>query len=751
MSANDKSGLGYGDYTYGSILSYENEVLQSVFMNKTSDLEDTPVNDRFANRMHAVPPPMTGNYMPFGPDVEIHYSKFTYGPKQTAADESDSKPSEYASCEFDSSEETSTSMPEPIENASKVVCEPKDDPHRALKDKGTVDSGCSRHITEDKAHLVDYQEFKGGSVACGGSNGKITGKGKIKTGRLDFEDVYYVEELKHYNLFSVSQMCDKKKKVLFIDIDCLVMSFDFKLPDENQVLLKILRPHNMYSFNLKNIYPSGDLSCLFAKASIDESNKWHRRQGHVNFKNLNKLVKGNLVRGLPSKIFENDHTCVAYQKRKATQGLLFILPTIFWAEAVNTTCYVLNTVLVIKPQNKTPYELLTGTQSNDDQSANSKEIDLNEEHFVLPIWSAYLTTVKSSGDKIEKNIGFKTCEKPNASTSSTNLIHTSSTPLSTVGPSRALNNGELSYLDPSKYALPDDPLMSHLEDIFASLSEGIFTDSSYDDEGVGHRQEEGIYYDEVFALVARIEAIRIFLAFDSYMRFIVYQMDVKSVFLYGTIDKEVYVSQPLGFIDPKFPNKVYKVVKALYGLHQDLKAWYATLSTFFEKSRYRKGAIDKTLFIKKDKKDMMLVQVVKTASTPIVTQKPLVKDEEAADVDVTPKTSHLYAVKRIFRKSTTGGCQFLGRRLISWQCKKQTIVATSTTKAEYVAAAHCCGQVLWIQNQLLDHGFNFMNTKIYIDNESTICIVKNLVFHSKIRHIEIRHHFIRDAYEKKLI
>ncbi|GJT65674.1 hypothetical protein Tco_1017154, partial [Tanacetum coccineum] len=110
-----------------------------------------------------------------------------------------------------------------------------------------------------------------------------------------------------------------------------------------------------------------------------------------------------------------------------------------------------------------------------------------------------------------------------------------------------------------------------------------------------------------------------------------------------------------------------------------------------------------------------------------------------------------YAGANLDRKSTTGGCQFLGRRLITWQCKKQTIVATSTTEAEYVAAASCCGQVLWIQNQMLDYGFNFMNTKIYIDNESTICIVKNPVYHSKTKHIAIRHHFIRDAYEKKLI
>nr|GFC50725.1 putative reverse transcriptase, RNA-dependent DNA polymerase [Tanacetum cinerariifolium] len=144
---------------------------------------------------------------------------------------------------------------------------------------------------------------------------------------------------------------------------------------------------------------------------------------------------------------------------------------------------------------------------------------------------------------------------------------------------------------------------------------------------------------------------------------------------------------------------------------------------------------------------------------------------------VTPKECHLHVVKRIFRylkghpklglwypkdspfdlvaysdsdydgasqdrKSTSRGCQFLGRTLISRQCKKQTIVAMSTTEAEYVAAASCCGQVLWIQNQLLGYGYNFMNTNIYIDNNSAICIVKNPVYHSKTKHIEIRHHFI---------
>nr|GFA50940.1 ribonuclease H-like domain-containing protein [Tanacetum cinerariifolium] len=288
----EEDAQNYAMIAYSSSnLSFDNE---SVFMNKASDLKDTPINDRFADGMRAVPPPMIRNYMPSGPDVEIDYSKFTFGPKQTLADKSNSKPSEYASCESDSSVETSTSMPEPVENASKIFCEPKvwndatiideyeldsdndsvsnDDPHRALKDKGIVDSGCSKHMTGNKAHLVIYQEFKGGSIAFGGSNERISGKGKTKTGRLDFEDVYYVEKLKHFNLFSMSQMCDKKNKVLFTHSACLVLSPDFKFHDENKVL-KILRQHNMYSFNLKNINPSGDLACLFVKASIDESNK----------------------------------------------------------------------------------------------------------------------------------------------------------------------------------------------------------------------------------------------------------------------------------------------------------------------------------------------------------------------------------------------------------------------------------------------------------------------------------------------
>nr|GEU49368.1 hypothetical protein [Tanacetum cinerariifolium] len=148
----------------------------------------------------------------------------------------------------------------------------KGNPHHALKDKGVIYSGCSRHMTENISYLSDFEEFNGGCVAFGGNP-----KG---------------------------------------DTECVVLSFDFKLPNENHVLLRVPRENNMYNVDLKNVVPSGDLTCLFAKAALDESNLWHRRLGHINFKTMNKLVKGNLVRGLPSKIFENNHTCVACKKGK---------------------------------------------------------------------------------------------------------------------------------------------------------------------------------------------------------------------------------------------------------------------------------------------------------------------------------------------------------------------------------------------------------------------------------------------------
>ncbi|GJS77978.1 putative ribonuclease H-like domain-containing protein [Tanacetum coccineum] len=962
-------------------------------------------------------------------------------------------------------------------------------------------------MTGNMSYLTDFEEIDGGYVAFGGNpkGGKITGRGTIKTGNLDFENVYFVRELK-FNLFSVSQMCDKKNSVLFNDTECIVLSPNFKLTDESHVLLKVPRKNNMYSVDLKNIVPKGGLTCLFAKATSDESKLWHRRLGHINFKTMNKLVKGNLVRGLPSKLFENNQTCVACQKGKQhrascksktvssisqplhmlhmdlfgptfvkslmkkmyclvvtddysrfswvfflatkdeTSGILksFItgvenlidqrvkvircdngtefknkemnqfcerkgikrefsvartpqqngvaerknrtlieaartmladskLPTTFWAEAVNTACYVQNRVLVTKPHNKTPYELFLGRKpalgfmrpfgcpvtilntidhlgkfdGKADEgffvgySINSKAFRvfnsrtrIVEENLHVQFSENTPNIVRSGPDWIfdidalTKSMNYKPVIAGNQSNGNTGTKACDdagkmeiSSPDAEFKPSRddekkvteepGKEGGDSSKEDESSdqekednvnstnninvasinevnvvgvkisIELPDDPNMPELEDIVYSdddedvgaeadmnnldafmpvspipttrihkdhLVEQIIRDlnsapqtrrmtknleehglfssvqqrtnhkdfqnclfacflsqeepkkvyrNKKDERGIviknkarlvaqGYTQEEGIDYDEVFAPVARIKAIRLFLAYASFKDFVVYQMDVKSAFIYGKIKEEVYVCQPPGFEDPDFPDRVYKVEKALYGLHQAPRAWdkddillvqayvddiifgstKKSLCIEFDKMMHKKFQMSSMgeltfflglqvkqkedgIFISQDKYVTEILNKfgftdVKTASTPMETQKPFLKDEDGEEVDV-----HLY-------RSMIGSLMYLTSSrpdiiLISWQCKKQTVVANSTTEAEYVASSSCCGQVLWIQNQLLDYGYNFMHTKIYIDNESTICIVKNPVFHSKTEHIEIRHHFIKDSNEKKLI
>ena len=399
----------------------------------------------------------------------------------------------------------------------------------------------------------------------------------------------------------------------------------------------------------------------------------------------------------------------------------------------------------------------------------------------------------------------------------------------------------------------------------------------------GFTQLEGLDYDETFAPVARLEAIRLFLAFASFKNFKVYQMDVKTAFLHGDLQEEVFLKQPPGFENAEFPYHVYRLDKAVYGLKQAPRAWYDTLSSYLLSNGYKRGAIDNTLFIKTSGDHIILAQVYvddiifgstdeamskefadimaqkfemsmmgeltfflglqvkqlpkgifisqskyvtdllkkysfsdcKPAKTPMVYPLNLHPDPSGADTNSTeyrgmigsllyltasrpdimfatsmcarfqanPKESHLIAVKRIFRylkhtpnlglwypresefklvgytdsdhggcvldrKSTSGGCQLLGNRLISWSSKKQTSVACSTAEAEYVAAGRCVAQVLWIQNQLLDYGLTFTKTPILCDNTSAILITQNPIQHSRTKHMDIRHHFIRDVQQK---
>jgi hypothetical protein len=1125
-----------------------------------------------------------------------------------------------------------------------------------------VDSGCSRHMTGNRLQLKDFVKFDGGYVAFGGNpkGGRITGKGTVSNGKVTFENVFFVEEL-NYNLVSVSQVCDKKNHILFTEKECLILDPRFKIPDESMILLRTPRKDNVYCLDMGNASPESDVNCFISKASFDESSLWHRRMCHMNFKNMNKLVKNGLVRGLPQKEFISHDHCVDCLKGKqhkisfklkdinSIHSILHLLhmdlfgpthvqslgkksyclvitddfsrytwvfflgtkdetgeilrsfitrienkiekkvkvircdngtefknelmnrfceekgierqysaprtpqqngvaerrnrtlieaarsmladskfPITFWAEAVNTACYVQNRVLIVKSETKTPYELVhkgkplisflkpfgcpctvlntkehlgkfdskvdegffvgystqskafriyntktriveesvnvtfnentlnvsgvgpdwlfnideltkslsyhfvasydsgtaektsttdgngtagdtaggsdtTGnTASRQDTAGSSqprgrRDTGQGEEFIYFPYYSpdpprSSQENTSTSEDEISKTaetvevsdneeessvqddvpalleqnadgkeiiatdgneIQDDTAGSPKSTSSAVELPEENDTNLDQeiiedqyhtvrinkdhplhqiIGDlnSEVKTRGKLhkdfneclfvcflSQIEPKKVAqalkepswveaMQEELLQFKLQAVWTLVvlpsgkrvigTKWIFRNKK-DERGIvvknkarlvaqGYTQEEGIDYDEVFAPVARMEAIRIFLAFASFKGFKVFQMDVKSAFLYGKIEEEVYVCQPPGFEDPDHPDMVYKLDKALYGLHQAPRAWYDTLSVYLLKNKFKRGAIDKTLFIKTEGKEILLVQIYvddiifgstddklckefeqlmhkkfkmssmgeltfflglqvkqkstgifihqskyvkdilekfgfkdcKPASTPMETHKHLEADLEGEDVDEhlyrsmigslmyltasrpdimfsvcvcaryqsQPKVSHITAVKRIFRylkgkpnlglwypkespfelvsytdsdyggenldrKSTTGGCQFFGSRLVSWQCKKQTNVSTSSTEAEYVAASSCCAQVLWIQNQMFDYGMSFLHTPIYIDNKSTICIINNPVKHSKTKHIEIRFHFIRDCNEKKLI
>ncbi|GJZ72358.1 putative ribonuclease H-like domain-containing protein [Tanacetum coccineum] len=590
-----------------------------------------------------------------------------------------------------------------------------------------------------------------------------------------------------------------------------------------------------------------------------------------------------------------------------------LLLTVFWAEAVNTACYVLNRVLVTKPHNKTPYELIigrplsisfmrpfgcsvtilntldplgkfdgkgqgpnwlfdidsltnsmnyqpvtAGNQSNKNagpRETNGNTASKNQQTLknVLDKMMDQEKEAKEQSYTVRKEFEAQ-CNMHNLSgkttrASSTYSFNTVSTPVNASSTPGTSNDVGPSFV-PLGGSFPDNPLMPDLEDTAEVQNTGIFGSAyqeptkiaqALDDKSwVEAMQEELLQFkiQKVWTLVDLLygkKAIGTKWVYRNKKNERGIVMDVKSAFLYGTIEEEVYVRQP--------------------------PAWYETLSTYLPDNEFYRGQIDKTLFIKRVKGDILLVQVyvddiifgstkkslctdfeqimhkrfqmssmgeltfflglqvkqkedgifisqdkyvgeilkkfgfssIRTASTPMETNKALTKDEDGEDVDVhlyrsmigslmyltssrpdimfsvcacsrfqvQPKVSHLNAVKRIFRylkgrpnlglwypkdspfileafsdsdyagasldrKSTTGGCQFLGSRLISWQCKKQTVVANSTTEAKYI-------------------------TKIHVGNESAICVVKNPVYHSKTKHIEIRHHFIRDSYEKRLI
>nr|GEV84028.1 hypothetical protein [Tanacetum cinerariifolium] len=654
-------------------------------------------------------------------------------------------------------------------------------PQMDLQDKGVIDSGCSRHMTENMSYLTNYEEINGGYVAFGENpkGGKITKK----------------------------------------------------LIDESQVLLRVPRKKNMYSVDLKNIVSKEGLTSLFAKTTSDESKLCHRRPGHLNFETMNKLVKGNLVRGTKDEtngILKSFITRIENLVNHKVKVIRCDNRTEFknkemnqfceMKEAVNTACYVQNKVLVVKPHSKTLYELfhvrtrtlsfirpfgcpvtilntkdhLGKFDSKADEglfvgySLNSKasrvfnsitriveenlyirftdntpnvagsrpdwlfDIDaltrtMNYELIVAGTQSNGCAGIKASNNagqarKERENLddGKKVDEDPSkgnecydqekkVNVNNTNNVNTVSSIVYVVGTNRVNVVGELLF-DPDMSALEDvgtfdfsnedkdDDAVADMNNLDTTIQVSptpttrIHKDHplDQDERGIvirnkarlvaqGHTQKEGIGYDEVFAPVARIEAIRLFLAYASFKDFVVYQMDVKSVLLYGKIEEEVYVCQPPGFEDPDFPDRVYKTMDFKEG---KLKRPYSSKGTKMSSMReftfflgLQVNQKNDGVFISQDKYVARILKKfefikVKNTRTPIETQKPLLKDEDGEEVDfhmyryqVNPKVSHLYDVKRNFR-------YLKGQPKLSlWYLKDSLFDLVAYTDSDYAGAS----------------------------------------------------------------
>ncbi|GJR43410.1 putative ribonuclease H-like domain-containing protein [Tanacetum coccineum] len=550
-------------------------------------------------------------------------------------------------------------------------------------------------------------------------------------------------------------MCDKKNSVLFTDTECLILSPSFKLLDENQVVLRAPRQNGVYSLDLKNIVPSGgsgpdwmfDLDFLtntmnYIPVSVenqvnnvdggtknimlqDSAKDVAEKEEQHNLREAEQALKDELERMIAQEIAAktiDDATRQAFEeeKKRAAQA---------------TSINKLNTG---RPSVSASNSPLVSTANTPDASATSTPTGANTEDDsnVFPNDGIF------SGAYDDKDVGtvtdFNNMDNTiDVSPILTLRVHKDHPKGKILGDlkSAVQTRGKIQKASSVK-AMQEELLQFKLQKVW------ILVDLPSGKKAIGTKWEEGIDYDEVFAPVAMIEAIRLFLAFASFMGFPVYQMDVKSAFLYGTIEEEVK-QQPDGI--------------------------------FISQDKYVADILKKFDFCS-----------IKTATTPIVSNKPLVKDEDGVDVDVhvyrsmidslmyltasrpdimfavcacarfqvIPKASHLNAVKRIFR--------YLKHqpKLGLWYPRDSPFELDAFLDSDYggasldrksTTAANCCGQVLWIQNQMMDYGFNFMNTKIHIDNESTIFIVKNPVYHSRTKHIEIRHHFIRDSYKKRLI
>nr|GEX46673.1 putative ribonuclease H-like domain-containing protein [Tanacetum cinerariifolium] len=400
---NAKIGLGYNSQVFTHAMFDCDDYLSS---RSDESLPPSPIYDRYqsGNGYHVVPPPYTGTFMPPKPDMVFNNAPNVVETEHPAFNVKLSPTKPDQDLYVVPTTVVPQSKPVPITAVRPVTTVvPKIKVTRPRHAKPIItktNSPTKRHINRSPSPKASNSPPRVTAVlalvvnAAQGMQGKWEGKPKMPNSRPCFSQHKCINDPKKelkFNLFSVSQMCDKKNNVIFIDVECLVLSPDFKLPDVTQVLLRVPRENNMYIVNLKNIVPSGDLTCLFAKAIFDESNLWHRRLGHINFKTMNKLVKANLVRGLPSKVFENDNTCVACKKCKQHRASCKTKPV----SSVNQLLYRLHMNLFrptfVKSMNKKNYFLVV----TDDYSRFTWVFFLATKDETSPILKTFITGLEN--------------------------------------------------------------------------------------------------------------------------------------------------------------------------------------------------------------------------------------------------------------------------------------------------------------------------------------------------------------------
>nr|GEW26735.1 reverse transcriptase domain-containing protein [Tanacetum cinerariifolium] len=772
LSAKDKSGLGYGDQLSES----DSEVLHSVFDSHSSDGDDNPTNNRFkkGDGYHAVPPPLTGNYMPPLADLSfVRLDDFVYRPTSNKAIASISK-----------------GEPNVIKTSNTSVEMPKVD---LVRTSGVI---IEDWLSDDEDTLVDTQVDSQTTVKPSFKKIKFT-KARNESVKSDIQA-------------DKPKMITQNSKAEAVNTACYVL---------NRVL--VTKPHNKTPYEL-NIGKPPSISFMRPFGcpvtilnTLDPLGKFDgkAKEGFlVGYSVTNKAFR--VFNTQTKKLKKNLHVNFLENKPNvARQGPKWLFDIDSLANSIN---YQPVTAGNQANKNVGHQEVNgdTGLKKNVNVGHTKQEKVSTQQYIMFPLWSSISSSYKSSDDKVGDNTandaaGKKKVQEPVSKydqvlknvlvtiSSSTNNITTISTPINTVSALRT-------------FIHPHDLLMPELEDIAEIQTSSIFGNAydkddletnnhSYTYESVGaeadlnnmkpsivevwtlvdlpygkkaigtkwvyrnkkdemgivvrnkarlvaqgHKQEEGIDYDEVFALVARVEAIRLFLAFSSYMKFHLYQMDVKSAFLYGNIKEEAYVSQPPGFVDPEFSKKVYKVEKALYGLHKAPRAGFQMSSMgeliFFLGLQVPQK--EDGIFITQDKYVGEIIKKfgifsIRSSSTPMKTHKPLTKDENGEDVDV-----HLY-------RSIIGSLMYLtsSRPDIMF-----SVCACSRFQVQpKVSYLHAVKRIFrYLKGNPQQEVVNFL-TKIHVDNESAICVIKNFVHHSKIKHIEIRNHFIRDSYEKRLI